>query len=145
VNILHIAAVLTALSSPLPDCECTPTTVETPSQAAVILSSYDLVFVGSVSDRKYTEIDPEYFGQNVRKILISFDISQPIKGEELGSVTALVPMSAACERFPLSIEFLVLARLVNGIYRIEYCSGTKRTGPETDAEIELLLGTATPK
>jgi hypothetical protein len=134
-----------ALSWPIPDCECTPSTVETPSQATDILSSYDLVCVGSVSDRKYTKIDPEYFGQNVRKILVSFDISQLIKGGELGSVTALAPISAACERFSISIEFLVFAKLVNGICRIEYCSGAKRTGPETDAEIELLLGTAIPK
>ena len=145
MNILHIAAVLTALSFPIPDCKCTPTVVETPSQATVILSSYDLVFVGSVSDRKYTEIDPEYFGQNVRKILVSFEISQLIKGDELGSVTALAPLSAACEKFPVSIELLVFAKLVNGIYRIEYCSGAKRTGPDTNVEIELLLGTATLK
>ncbi len=136
---------MTALFFPIPDCECTPTVVETPSQATVLLSSYDLEFVASVSDRKYTEIDPEYFGQNVRKVLVSFDVSQLIKGDELGSVTALAPISAACERFPVSIELLVFAKLVNGIYRIEYCSGTKRTGPDTDAEIELLLGTATPK
>ena len=137
--ISHFLLAILALGLPIGECTCAPPNIDSPSQASTVLSTYDLVFVGSVVSRKFVTIEPEYFGQNVRKLLLTFDVSMRIKGVEADRVTALAPVSAACERFPKSIDFLVFASLVNEIYRIQYCSGAKRIGAETDAEVGFLI------
>lgn len=96
------------------------------------------MFVGAVTARRVKVIDPEYFGQNVRKMLVTFSIESWVKGSEVQETEVLAPISVACERFYVSNEYLVFSNFVNGTYRIDYCVGAKRMDSTLESELDLL-------